>query len=203
MEQLLEFLPDRLATARQILRVPCSADAVAWNDAVVESFEALRPYVPWAAKGLPSREQSEGECRRMQARFLLREDLTLLMFERDAQGGEGDLLGAVGLYRIDWKVRRFEIGYWCRTGRTGRGFVVEAVSALTRSAFDRLQALRVELRVDELNQRSWRVAELAGYVLEGVLRSESLAPNGEPRDLRVYAMTRVAPSTPAPGSIDA
>ncbi len=33
------------------------------------------------------------------------------------------------------KVRRFELGYWCRTRHQGRGFVTEAVRALTRFAF--------------------------------------------------------------------
>jgi RimJ/RimL family protein N-acetyltransferase len=35
------------------------------------------------------------------------------------------------------------------------------------------------------------VAERAGFVLEGVLRSESLTPSGEPRDTRVYARTQL------------
>lgn len=190
MEPLLEFVPDRIETPRLIIRSARAADAPAMNAAIVESIDALRPYVPWAAKGVPSLVQTEADCRRFQARFLLREDLTMAIFERDANGDEGAYIGGTGLHRIDWAVRRFEIGYWCRSSRVGEGFVGEAVEALTRCAFEQLRALRVELRVDEANERSWRVAERAGYLLEGVLRSQSLAPSGEPRDLRVYAKTR-------------
>ena len=190
MEPLLEPVPDRLVTPRLIVRCVRAGDAARMFEAIAESIDALRPYVPWAANGMPSPAQCEANCRRFQARFLLREDLTMGIFERNANGEEGAYLGGTGLHRIDWAVRRFEIGYWCRSSRVGEGFVGEAVEALTRCAFDELKALRVELRVDEVNERSWRVAERAGFVLEGVLRSESLAPSGEPRDLRVYARTR-------------
>jgi len=190
MEALLEFVPECLTTPRLILRSACAGDAAAMNAAVVESLEALRPYMPWAQTA-PSLAQSEAECRRMQARVLLREDLPLLMFERRADGGEGAFVGGTGLHRIDWAVRRFEVGYWCRTSRVGRGLVGEAVEAVTRCAFEQLRARRVEVRMDDANERSWRVAERAGFTLEGVLRCQSLAPTGEPRDTRIYARTRL------------
>jgi RimJ/RimL family protein N-acetyltransferase len=190
MEPLLEFVPECITTPRLIMRSARAADAASMNAAVIESMDALRPYVPWA-KTEPTLAQSEGECRRMQAKALLREDLTMLMFERDAEGREAGFIGGTGLHRIDWNVRRFEIGYWCRSSRVGEGFVSEAVEALTRCAFEQLQARRVEVRMDDDNERSWRVAERAGFVLEGVLRSESLTPTGETRDTRVYAKTRL------------
>ena len=37
---------------------------------------------------------------------------------------------------------------------------------------------------------SWRVAERLGFTLEGILRQDSLTPQGEPRDTRVYARVR-------------
>jgi RimJ/RimL family protein N-acetyltransferase len=146
--------------------------------------------MPWA-QTVPTLAQSEAECRRMQAKVLLREDLPLMMFERGADGSELGFVGGTGMHRIDWKVRRFEIGYWCRSNRVGSGFVSEAVEAITRCAFEQLQARRVEVRMDDSNVRSWRVAERAGFTLEGVLRCQSLAPDGEPRDTRVYAKTRL------------
>lgn len=189
MEPLLEFVPETLTTPRLVIRSARASDGAALNAAVIESLDALKPYMPWAQEA-PSLAQSEGECRRMQARVLLREDLPLLMFERGADGREGAFVGGTGLHRIDWKVRRFEVGYWCRTSRVGQGFVGEAVEAVTRCAFEQLQARRVEVRMDDGNVRSWRVAERAGFALEGVLRSQSLTPTGEPRDTRVYAKVR-------------
>ena len=186
MDALLEDVPECLETDRLILRVARGSDAAALNAAVCESLDDLREYMPWAQTA-PSLAQSNADCRRMQAKFLLRDDLPLFMFERRADGSEGDFVGGSGLHRIDWNVRRFEIGYWCRTSRQGRGYVTEAAQALARFAFDALRARRVEVRMDDTNERSWRVAQRAGFALEGVLRSDSLNPKGEARDTRVYA----------------
>jgi RimJ/RimL family protein N-acetyltransferase len=185
MEPLLIELPARIDTPRLILRCPTSADAVAVNAAVCESMAALQPYMPWAQTE-PTLVQTESECRRMHARFLLREDLAMLMFERGSDGSEGGFIGGTGLHRIDWERRCFEIGYWCRSGRQRSGFVAEAVQALTRFGFDRLAARRIEIRMDERNERSRRVAERAGFRLEDILKGDSLSPAGELRDSRVY-----------------
>ena len=186
MDALLEDVPERIDTERLILRCLRGSDAAALNEAVRESIDQLRLCMPWAQTE-PSLLQSESECRRMQAKFLLREDLPMAMFERAADGSEGAFVGGTGLHRIDWTVRRFEVGYWCRTRRQGHGFVTEAVRGLTQFAFAHLRARRVEVRMDDMNPRSWRVAQRAGFDLEGVLRSDSLTPQGEPRDTRVYA----------------
>ena len=141
---------------------------------------------------MPSVDESEAHCRRQQARFLLREDFVFFMLVRDASGGEGELVGGTGLHRIDWTLRKFEIGYWRKTGCEGRGFVTEAVRALARLAFDTLEARRVEIRMDDNNAASWRVAERAGFTLEALLRFDSATPAGEPRSTRVYARVRGA-----------
>ena len=187
MEPLLEDVPERIETERLILRIPNGRDAPALNAAVCESLGDLRVFMPWAQTA-PSLAQSQAECRRMQAKFLLRDDLPLFMYERRADGSEGDFVGGSGLHRIDWTVRRFELGYWCRSSLQGRGYVTEAAQALTRFAFERLQARRVEVRMDDTNERSCKIAQRAGFALEGVLRSDSLNPLGAARDTRVYAL---------------
>jgi RimJ/RimL family protein N-acetyltransferase len=187
MEPLLEDVPDHLATERLFLRSVRADDDVALSAAVGESLTDLRRYMPWA-QTLPSLAQCNADCRRLQAKFLLRVDLPMFMIERAPDGSEGAFVGGTGLHRIDWTVRRFELGYWCRTSHQGRGFVTEAVRALTRFAFERLQARRVEVRMDDTNERSWKLAQRAGFALEGVLRRDSLNPQGEPRDTRVYAL---------------
>ncbi|MBC8055103.1 MAG: GNAT family N-acetyltransferase, partial [Rhizobiales bacterium] len=145
MEHLLEDLPERIETEHLILRMPRGSDAAALNKAVCESIDELRVYMPWA-QAAPSVVQSGADCRRMQAKFLLRDDLVMFMFEQRADGGEGEFIGGTGLHRIDWQVRRFELGYWCRTRCRGKGYVTESSRALTRFAFDQLQARRVEVR---------------------------------------------------------
>ena len=191
MNPLLIAVPERIETERLLLRRPQPGDGAVLNAAVCESLAELKPWLPWAQTA-PTLEESELECRRMHARFVLREDLVMFVFERNADGSEGALLGGSGLHRIAWNVPRFEIGYWRRSGHGGRGVIGEAVSVLNRMAFDTLAAQRVEIRMDANNLRSVRVAERAGFAFEGVLRQDSRGPTGELRDTRVYARVRGA-----------
>ncbi|MGZ5132710.1 MAG: GNAT family N-acetyltransferase [Caldimonas sp.] len=191
MDPLLIEVPERIDTARLLLRPPRRGDGVALNDAVCASLDELGPWMPWAAKA-PSLEESEAHCRRLQGKFILRDDFVYLMFERGEGGAEGALLGGTGLHRIDWALRRFEIGYWRKTGCEGRGYATEAVQAMSRLAFDTLGARRVEIRMDDNNVKSWKLAERAGFTLEALLRFDSETPAGEPRSTRVYARVRGA-----------
>ncbi len=184
IDPLLIDLPP-LTSERLLLRAPCAGDGVALNEAVVESFDQLKPWMPWA-QALPSVEQSELVCRQMAAHFAQRSDLPMFIFERDT----GRFIGGTGLHRFDWSVPRFEIGYWVRRSAQGRGLVTEAVQTLARFAFDGLRARRVEVRMSSANQRSRAVAERCGFTLEGVLRQDSLGVDGQPRDTVVYSRVR-------------
>jgi len=62
--------------------------------------------------------------------------------------------------------------------------------ALTKLAFEQLNALRVEIRCDDRNHKSSRVAERAGFQLEGILRNESHGLDGSLRSTRVYSKIR-------------
>jgi RimJ/RimL family protein N-acetyltransferase len=101
----------------------------------------------------------------------------------------GAYLGHCGLHYPDWDVRSFEIGYWLRESASGHGYMTEAIGGLTRYAFEKLRARRIEIRCDPNNLRSAAVAERNGYTLEGRLRNARLTPEGTLRDTLVYGMT--------------
>lgn len=189
LDPLMIEVPTRIVTRRCIVRRPLPGDGLLLYEAVTASFDSLQPWLPWATE-LPTPQKAEADCRRLSAKFGLREDLTMFIFERCEDDTEGALLGGTGLHRIDWPCGKFEIGYWLHSQRRGRGLMFEVVHAVTRLAFDGLGARRVEIRMDNLNEPSWRVAERLGYTLEGVLRQDSLSPTGVPRDTRVYARVR-------------
>jgi len=191
LEPILIDVPERIETERLVLRVPRAGDGPLVNAAIGVSHAELAPWMPWAGT-MPSVDESEAHCRRQQARFLLREDFVFFILVRDAGGAEGELVGATGLHRIDWTLRKFEIGYWRKTGCEGRGFVTEAVRALARLAFDTLGARRVEIRMDDNNASSWRVAERAGFTLEKRCCVSTPTPAGEPRSTRIYSRVRGA-----------
>ncbi|UDF35112.1 UNVERIFIED_ORG: GNAT family N-acetyltransferase [Shinella sp. XGS7] len=185
-DPVLIQVPERLETERLVIAMPHIGLGQALNAAVCESLAELKPWMPWA-QAAPSIEESETVVRHQVARFIERSDLVYQFYLKGPQGQAGRLLGGTGLHRLDWTVRRFEIGYWVRSSAQGQGYVSEAVRALADMAFTQLRARRVEIRADVLNTRSRAVAERCGFELEGVLRRDALNPAGEPRDTCVYA----------------
>jgi RimJ/RimL family protein N-acetyltransferase len=86
-------------------------------------------------------------------------------------GGEDDVLGTIGLLRPDWPNRVVEIGYLVTPWARGHGHAARAVRMLARWALDELGMARVHCDIDIQNAASLSVAERAGFVREGVLRS--------------------------------
>ena len=180
--------PEAFETERLLIRSPMPGDGPELYAAVRESMEDLLPWMPWAAEH-GTVEDSEASAREARVRFLERTELRMHLWLK----GTGTLVGSSGLHRIDWGVPKFEIGYWCRTGMTGRGYVTEAVRGIAAFAFDVLGAQRVEIRCDPLNRPSARVAELAGFRLEGELRNDARGTDGTLRNTLVFSAVPPGP----------
>ncbi len=174
-------LPEEIVTPRLLLRRPRAGDGNMINQAVHESFAELSRWMQWARE-LPTVEQSEAFARDAAVRYNNGSSAELLILHRDT----GRLIGATGMPRIDWNLPGFEIGYWCRTGETGKGYVSESTWWLARALFE-LGAKRVEIRMDDLNRRSWRVAERLGFTLQSLMKKDLIANDGSLRDTRIYA----------------
>jgi RimJ/RimL family protein N-acetyltransferase len=185
-DPLLIDVPERLDGERTLLLAPRAGLGAEMALVITQSLSHLRPWMPWA-QDAPTVESAELVVRRMQADFIARRDLCFQIYARRPDGSPGRLLGGTGLHRIDWAVRRFEIGYWVRPEAAGQGHVSEAVRLLTALAFGRLGARRVEIRCDTRNLKSRAVAERCGFALEGVLRSNVLGVDGHARDTAVFA----------------
>ena len=185
MNPILKDFPHDFNTKRLTVRCPLPGDGAAVNEAVLESLDDLRPWLPWATE-TPSIEDTEINVRKGYTRFLNREDLWLLLFLK----GTNTCIGGSGLHRIDWEVPKFEIGYWLRSSYVGQGYMTEAVTDITNFAFDMLGAKRVEIRCDSLNTRSASVAERLNFPLEGILKSDRRDHvSGELRDTMIFAKT--------------
>ena len=182
LEALLLDLPERVEAGRLVLRATHAGDGAASNAAFVESHAELKPWMPWAVE-LQTEAQSEEHCRRMQARWIAREELDFCFLGRD----DGAFLGKGGLHTIDWTVPKFEIGYWIRTSAAGKGLATEAAGVLVELARERLGARRLEIRSDARNAASRRVAEKSGFVLEGIRRQARRDNAGELADECIYA----------------
>ena len=179
---LLHHLPESLESKRLLIRVARPGDGPVFHEAVLESIDALSPWLGWVTPP-PTLEQSEFSCRRAYGRFLINEDLMAFFFLKDG----GTLVGGSGLHNANWSLRSFEVGYWGRTAYSGKGLIREGVNALAEHALQSLGARRVFLTTDERNTSSWRLAESIGFQLEGTLRNERLNLAGVPRNTRVYS----------------
>jgi RimJ/RimL family protein N-acetyltransferase len=157
---------DELRGKRVLVRPYREDDAQALFEAVNESRERLRPWMPWADTHQTVEESRDWIIHQM-ANWLLREDTTLGMWDIQTQR----YLGGTGLHPRDWDTRYFEIGYWIRPSAEGHGYVTEAARLLTDYAFESLKANRVEIRCDERNVRSAAIPQRLGFTLEGRLRN--------------------------------
>jgi RimJ/RimL family protein N-acetyltransferase len=177
---------EELHTERLIIRAPEVGDAeVVWK-AIISSHDALKEWMPWA-QSKQTLEQTTTNLRQAVADFITREDLRLHLFLKET----GEFVGSSGLHRIDWNVRKFEIGYWIDSKFEGKGLMTEAVERITQFAFEELRANRVEIRCDSENVRSRSVAARLSYTLEGTLHHDSLSADGKNlRDTCIYAKTR-------------
>ena len=182
---LLDF-PDSFESERLLIRAPRREDATLSYEAIKHSIDSLRPWMPFAQKK-PDLNQIEANLIEAAADFQLRKDLRLHFFLKET----GEFIGSSGLHRIDWEVRKFEIGYWVDNRFEGRGFVTEAVARITRFAFEELGANRVEIKCDPDNVRSRGVAERLDFKLEGILRNDTLSRvDNKLRDTCVYSKIR-------------
>jgi RimJ/RimL family protein N-acetyltransferase len=85
--------------------------------------------------------------------------------------------------------RRGTIGYWLLPEARGRGHATRAVRLVSRWAYEEVDVARLGLLAAVSNRPSQRVAELAGFVREGVLRSYAEI-DGRREDEVCYSLLR-------------
>jgi RimJ/RimL family protein N-acetyltransferase len=103
--------------------------------------------------------------------------------------GSGGLLGSIGLRLADPGHGVGEIGYWVSREARGHGVASRALRLVAAWALVDCGLARLQLRADELNVPSQRVAEKVGFRREGVLRSIRYnARQGRRVDFVIYSL---------------
>jgi RimJ/RimL family protein N-acetyltransferase len=100
--------------------------------------------------------------------------------------GSSGLLGQISLRRLDLAEGLAEVSYWVVPAARGRRIAPRALCGLSAWLFGQLRLHRAELAHSTLNPASCRVAEHAGYLLEGTKRGESLHRDGW-HDMHLHA----------------
>jgi ribosomal-protein-serine acetyltransferase len=75
-------------------------------------------------------------------------------------------------------VNEFGIGYFSDIEQEGKGYVTEAVGAVVKMLFEKLNAHRLRIETDDTNVRSIGVAKRCGFVKEGHIRENNKNPDG-------------------------
>ncbi len=184
-DPLMLDIPREVKGERIVLRAYEDADADALWEAIDTSRAHLSTWMPWV-KDHNDLEYTRVYIRRMQAKWILREDFVMGIWSRENES----LLGATGFHRIDWSVPSLEIGYWVCADAEGQGYVTEAVKLITRFAFRFFHAERVTIMCSSKNARSAAVPRRAGFMHEATLRCERRELDGTLRDTELFAMTR-------------
>ncbi len=174
---------EELHSERLVVRPYHERDAQQLNEAVAESRDHIRPWLPFA-DAHQTVEETRDWIINQEAAWLTRRDLVLGVWERTTSR----FLGGTGIHPRSWENRCFEIGYWLRVSAPGHGYMTEAVQLLTNYAFAELAANRVEIRCDEHNIRSAAIPRRLGFVQEARMRNHMAAPDGSLRTTLVFAL---------------
>jgi RimJ/RimL family protein N-acetyltransferase len=104
------------------------------------------------------------------------------------------MLGNVSLHRIDREQALAAMGYRVAPWARGQGVATGALTALAGWAFERLGLARLEICHAIANPGSCRVAEKAGFQLEGMLRASFVYGDGERYDEHFHGRLRTDPA---------
>ncbi len=132
-------------------------------DAVDENREYLRPWMPWIAS---TRTVADVEA------FIAgtREQIAANSgFQTAIRAGE-DIVGTIGMHKMDWQNKSTSLGYWLAQKAQGQGIITKACTAYVTHAFAELGLHRVEIRCATGNTKSRGVPKRLGFTEEGIFR---------------------------------
>jgi ribosomal-protein-serine acetyltransferase len=165
------------------LRFPEPGDAGPLLEAVRESLAELKQWMSWCHPGYCEADALQWISSQPPARE------AGSAFEFLIIGDDGRILGACGINFVNAPNRFANLGYWVRTSQTGRGVAVEAVRLLASWTFEHTDLERLEIVTAVGNKASQRVAERAGALREGILRSR-VCIHGSCHDAYMHSLLR-------------
>ena len=180
----LDFLP--LETERLRLR-PARLDDAAWLEPMISLFEVSR-YTSRVPYPYPVGEAEQYLGRSIE-NLAMGTSLSLVITDKSTD----EPMGMVGM-GVDAIEREGELGYWIGQSYWGRGFMTEAVQAMTECGLSRLNLRRVHARVFTENPASMQVLRKAGLVECG--KGMVLTPARDVEAIESIFFERLAPRQP-------
>lgn len=100
------------------------------------------------------------------------------------------IIGSIQIKSIDWSIPKGEIGYYIDTDWEGKGIISKAVAKVIDFGFNEMKFTKLYIRTNEHNIASVRIAQKNGFQLEGTLRREYKATDGEIIDVMYLGRLR-------------
>lgn len=99
------------------------------------------------------------------------------------------VIGRVGVYKIDAQNKIGEIGYWLAENQQGKGIVTESCKAMIALCFSELQLNRIEIKCGTENYKSQSIPEKLNFTKEGIMRKAELLYD-KFIDLNLYSLLK-------------
>lgn len=178
----MQTIPEYLATARLKLRPPEAFDAASIFQAYTQDADVCR-YMIWTPHASLD-ITTEFIASQINA-WSAEKTRPYILTERDSN----DAIGMVEARLIGTTV---ELGYVLAKTHWGKGFMPEAVRAMTEAVLATDQFYRAQATCDTDNIPSQRTLEKSGFVREGRMDRYTVLPNisAEPRASFMYAKCR-------------
>jgi ribosomal-protein-serine acetyltransferase len=166
-DRLPELLP---GPGGLVLRRWLERDAHVIGEAVAQSVDHLRPWMPWIAQEPLSIVERRALIDKWERDWLSGGDVVMGAFVN------GAVVGGCGLHhRIG--PRGLEIGYWTHAAFLRMGMATSVAQLLIEAAFARAGITHVEIHHDKANVASGGVARKLGFQLVREVRDEIEAPS--------------------------
>lgn len=157
-------------------------DIPAMFEAVRESISEVSRWLEWCHADYKIEETEDYIMSRAQA-WNNGDEYSFAIFDNKTK----KFVGGVGLNLINRKFKLCNLGYWVRTGETGRNIASKATKLAARFALTELNLNRVEIVAAVGNLASQRTAEKAGALREGVIR-RALPLHGKIHDCVLFSL---------------
>ena len=164
------------------IRRYCAEDIPLLFEAARESVNEMFAWMPWCHQHYALEESAAFILSREAAwNQKIEFDFAIL----DAQTNR--FLGGVGLNQFNHDHNFANLGYWVRSGSTGRGIATEAALLAAHLGFEDSGLHRIEIVAAVGNVASQKVAGKAKAKREGVLRNRLVLHN-RPHDAVMYSL---------------
>lgn len=167
-----ESIPLSFETERLIVRRTEAGDGQQFSEGVLETWDALYKYAPWAVTCEEHTPEKEEELAlRCHDWFNNRTMFVMAVYEKKTNR----FLGRVELFDINWEDRTMETGYWFRQSAMGQRYASEAMKGMIDFGFDVLGARQIIAVRNDDNEASRRLLARLGFI-DVAIRDDAIEP---------------------------